>query len=605
MAAIPPPTKPAAYTTVGSVYNPQATTPIQPPTRRGRNLRWPYSSPSELAGLPRSLLASLPTHGRHSPPTTASSLQQYSPLQQNYDRAVNPGTSSTKDNRGLPSKLVQTSDGKPRNMAASPGIPLPSGWPASVEMSKHVDGNFADGDHEEEDESQDLAAEYMFRQLGVKGITNLASYDNPMQKAAQKKLARARVPLTVTGSNTLRGSAPPYNSQLAPAARQEVKVTPALLRAARTDPSVLTGVDMGKHGPDRADLMQNHPDLISLPHVQRSESRQDEMKQPVTRSSSGYTTLSTGPGAPRPLTAGPPGQRKSSTLETCLKRLQDGTIRPARPIGEDIKPNPNFNAVISSGRPASALPSRPLSSLETRPLASKRPIGAIGGELVLHHPTYEFQEPPIVHAQGVRDTLYAEAAIKYFPNGFPANYGSQPVDPISSNWVEKYPLHDRQHWRRTPDEIRLHEAKVNASFYSGNPLLSKSMDAASREAQRRHFDRHLGVSDEDGDRERERALNCHLELAQSFDLSGSRRTAYPHLSVDVVNRQDTYDVAQPLLNMAFATLLSFQEDDGEKKTLSGWDLDPPPFYIDRSARGRSSMFGDAPPKLRGLRPRTN
>ncbi|EON99079.1 hypothetical protein UCRPA7_5502 [Phaeoacremonium minimum UCRPA7] len=485
-------------------------------------------------------------------------------------------------------------------MAPPPGIPVPSGWPASAELGKQVNSNITDGGHDEEDESGDMAAEYMFRQLGVKGITNLASYDNPMQKAAQKKLARARVPLAASGPNTLRAVTPLYGRHLAPSVKPEVKITPALLRAARTDPSVLTGVDMGKHGPDRADLMRNHPDLLSFPSFQRSESRQGETKQPATGSTSGYTTLATGPGAPRPLTAGPPGQRqlKAPNFETCIKRLQDGNGKPWGPIGQDIKCESDFNAAVSSGRPASTLPSRALSPLETRSLAAKDPIG---GELVLHQSAYQFQESSSIRIQGVRDSLPVEAAARYFPNGFPTNYNSHNVEPMSSNWTERYPLHDRKDWCRTPDEIRRHNAKVNASFYNGNPLLGKTMDAASREAQRRDFDRQLGVNDEEG----ERALNRELELAQTFNISGGRRMVYPHLSIEEVNSQDTCEAAEPLLNMAFATLLSYQEDDGEKKTLSGWDIDPPPFYIDRSARARSSIFGDVPVRPRTLRPRTN
>ncbi|PSS03246.1 hypothetical protein BD289DRAFT_421618 [Coniella lustricola] len=92
------------YTTVGSVAKPQSNTPLQPPVRRGRALRWPPAVADDLAAFNQSLLANLPRGRPRSPATTASTLQHYTPLQQNSDRAIDPAIANinSKDTPAFP-----------------------------------------------------------------------------------------------------------------------------------------------------------------------------------------------------------------------------------------------------------------------------------------------------------------------------------------------------------------------------------------------------------------------------------------------------------------------------------------------------------------------
>ncbi|KAK0669556.1 hypothetical protein QBC41DRAFT_274419 [Cercophora samala] len=85
--------KQPTYTTVGSIYNPNAANPIQAPPRRPRTRRFPQplESPSgEAFDFADPLRDLLKQKSPPSPPTTANVLKQYTPLQQNYDRALSP-----------------------------------------------------------------------------------------------------------------------------------------------------------------------------------------------------------------------------------------------------------------------------------------------------------------------------------------------------------------------------------------------------------------------------------------------------------------------------------------------------------------------------------
>ncbi|KAK4682895.1 hypothetical protein QC764_120250 [Podospora pseudoanserina] len=85
--------KQPTYTTVGSIYNPSAAAPIQAPTRRPRIRRFPQPPESPLGDpfdFTDPLRALLKEKSPPSPPTTAAVLKQYTPLQQNYDRALSP-----------------------------------------------------------------------------------------------------------------------------------------------------------------------------------------------------------------------------------------------------------------------------------------------------------------------------------------------------------------------------------------------------------------------------------------------------------------------------------------------------------------------------------
>ncbi|KAI1129330.1 hypothetical protein F5Y10DRAFT_264322 [Nemania abortiva] len=196
LSAAQQPTPPRQYTTVGSVYNPQSQ-PLQPPVRRGRTVKslFPYKSESP-AGPPQ---------------------LQYTPLQQNSDRAVSPVRI---DPNSLPSTLTVTPQERQilRKFGYMiPNIPQPTTMPGGLHSpipnddstARYIDSrlassidSFADSiaddttmlanAHANSDDGSDGADTKLISAMNINTLTNLASYPNSVQRAAQKLLASRR-----------------------------------------------------------------------------------------------------------------------------------------------------------------------------------------------------------------------------------------------------------------------------------------------------------------------------------------------------------------------------------------------------------------------------
>lgn len=338
-------TQQATYTTAGTVYNPQTAPPLQPPARRGRAARWPPAIPADLAVFNNSVAGGFPRSRFRSPPTTASTLKHYTPLQQNQDRAVDPtqrmannlfdsrlptsGNSSTMSlANALPRQLLSENMLMPKriscdecgeefqNLEAAHFHIMISGHDSHAEPDSVIEAddesNSPDGDELlPTDDGKDEECLAQFNNYSVKTLTNLASYPNPNQKMAQKCLDRAR-----------------KTYKFAPGAS-----SPASRNSSRP------GFD-GAGAPASASLggvgRENQAYYSRVPRNAHMTSS--------TRSS----VLSNGPGAPQPLTAGPPGQRqyKASTLEGPLRALQESAQNP-------------FLSDVSESRFSTPMPTQP------------------------------------------------------------------------------------------------------------------------------------------------------------------------------------------------------------------------------------------------------
>lgn len=189
---------PRQYTTVGSVYNPQSQ-PLQPPVRRGRTVKSLFPYKNESPGTPSQL--------------------QYTPLQQNYDRAISPNRLGLDSTSSAAPDVVyerQVSQGlssaasdriQSPNMAGSPRPPIPnttngnasryqngqetgnvgaSGGPKYAGQPALSIGAFSVSDESDGADTKPVSA------MNFNSLTNLASYTNPMQRAARKVLASHR-----------------------------------------------------------------------------------------------------------------------------------------------------------------------------------------------------------------------------------------------------------------------------------------------------------------------------------------------------------------------------------------------------------------------------
>lgn len=560
------------YTTVGSIYNPQAATPLQPPARRGRSCRYPppYQSPTGTAGalsLSGSLSAlSANETGTATSPMGGNNTQKYSPLQQNYDRAVNPTPDQASGLRMNPPGI--------RDEAVFP----PPAFPASAAAS---------ADRRENPNSAGINAidpeDALTSQFSVKTLTNLASYPNPMQKKAQKALAKGRTANLDNRTNT--PASPVYH--------------PSDIGNGRSVPS-----PPGLHRRNPSD-----PTLVNIPHI---ESRRGVGPSGVARfpasgvcvqagrgtqqgwagyktGGCGCGTLSTSAGAPPPLTAGPPGQRqyKPSTFEGTLKALHGNSHRARNKSQARLVEYPPASA---SSHPA---PATNKNSLAT---GGPSPSPADGSIHLGYLSIAELESEPCAHpglggtptpggdqaAHKIKETLSLEAAQKYFSNGFPSNYVGR-SKPIESLWFEEYPLGRQTPRSLTAEELARRQRKVDRAFYAGTGWLGKSMDDAFQELLRRRSEATVGSM---GQEQR-------YTTRRNTSAGDNGMVTYPPMNVPGVGAQGLPVHAGRFLNMAFATFLSYAEeydkDPDERGWRSGFET-PDAHLIDDTDEGNRSFF---------------
>ncbi|KXJ94121.1 hypothetical protein Micbo1qcDRAFT_220716 [Microdochium bolleyi] len=269
---------PIKYTTVGSVYNPAASLPLQPPARRGRAIKWPLTPGPEPTRYAKSAMPVLPSKVQPSPglgglPPLTSFALHYSPLQQNIDRAISPTAISDPVSQAKSLDEHQSACSTLSPPALGPGISTPmSSFPLeNTSVSGWSDGGCP------KDVDEDTCTDDKLNHFSVKGLTSLASYPNPNQKAAQERLQRAR-PLQnlspVTRANPY--SLPTHHAFQTPALHQEARCTVPLSFASTSGSQDVT-IDAGNISSEAATMRS-----LALSKT----------------------------GVPRPLTAGPPGQRQ-------------------------------------------------------------------------------------------------------------------------------------------------------------------------------------------------------------------------------------------------------------------------------------------------------
>ncbi|ROW16458.1 hypothetical protein VPNG_02691 [Cytospora leucostoma] len=486
------------YTTAGTVYNPGAVVPLQPPTRKGRTSRWPPPSQGELALLNKSAPSGYSY--RRSPPTTASSLKHYSPLQQNSARAIDPSTVANPLNRSTSdsSSSVSITASNPR--ANITGLDKSNG------QSRNMGLQYED---KEEDELSSLS------NLGVKGLTSLASYPNAHQQMAQRALDKARE--TVKAAESSR--------PMSPTSRQDYQRPQEGTSALQS--STTPSQDYGDY----------HGRFPKTGHVVGS-----------TRSS----VLSSGPGAPRPLTAGPPGQRqyRAATLEGASRAFQSDTKQASSTIDEthfDINPA----TLISLGRTTtSKMSSRPQTPFQTEQLPTKS--SSILGRQPLHDAFAPVQRPDLSRRPGrTRDTLPVEPLRQYFPDGFPSDYHYEPNPAIVLLPQGAGLTFQEGRYLPTLEEVTLRDARSRAAFYSPCGEIVKTFDERITDARNKLLGMELGVDVQDE--------HVSAPVNKIYSLPQFGKPNY-EFTTEFANELPTHEAATPLISMAFSTLLNYWDN---------------------------------------------
>ncbi|KAK2057939.1 hypothetical protein LY76DRAFT_616850 [Colletotrichum caudatum] len=571
------------YTTAGTIYNPSNSQPLQPPVRRGRTLKWPPvgAAASDLSLFPKSVLAGLPLKPQNLGPKSTSPLPyqipQYSPLQQNYDRAISPVTDNS---RGSPNDS---------DVSSLPSSRIPSYNMSSIQVSS-VDGVMptsavgnrvdAESSGDEDDES---TGENPLKNFTVKGLQNLASYPNPNQKRAQKTLLRARpgaTPAPSTG-NVSRTATPSYGTRFfdTPDVVKDGANSPGLFHSAKTDPNAVLKLQADQRPIRDLDIPWRAngatppppPGLFPAHNVQRSIPH-----------STYKSTLATGPGAPRPLTAGPPGQRqyRTSTLDSSMKSLNCGSKADMSydgSVSDDIQPLTNAvhnNTSLNALRLAcSETPDQPKSGLCSLLRNSTPDTDHLYQGSVDPGKVSDEDMQKIIQYINLGPTADTSA------NGYKhRRRRPEPDLPITfgESWVADYPKTDRSRlakgtWTIAEDELRRRAERINQLFHAGTGELGKSLEEVVKDAEFNNFKRQVGII---GDRRPKAKLE---------------KVEHPPISIPQANSMTNKEAAEPLVALGVSSVLKHIEGKYNSPQFYQWE-DPEASKIDDSVEGRKSVL---------------
>ncbi|KAL7804474.1 hypothetical protein V8C43DRAFT_320825 [Trichoderma afarasin] len=478
------------YTTAGTIYNPNSSQRLQPPARRGRLLKLNseasgFPLDATKFGTPRTMLPDTQFRSDTSVkvPAAPAAIQQYSPLQQNYDRAVSPVVSPHQE-------PIMSSQGLRRhNTSLRAGADSPS-----LSLFDNGKGKAVMVNNDSSSDDEDDIVNSALMNMTVKSLQNLASYPNPNQKNAQKALLRGTRP---KAGNSLSGgpsrlSTPfTYRNDSQGGARisssEEVSVG---LRPILSEPGILYQRTQDSRW--RSRKMASEAGASGTYHG-AFESR---LSTPSTNSDNADPNplasmhLATGPGAPKPLTAGPPGQRqyRPSTFESTFKALTTRSAASQGYIAEADDDRPSFvfkvfNTMPSTPQESVAEDEEYMSATESSFITSKTMPAPS------QSPFAEYEENPMISP----DTLLyltINSEPDWTPEqrctadaqrqGYPGSVGSgmyhaheewdEPTGPMFPQCMG-YP------GRLTAREIQEHNWRLNIMWYAGTGLLG-DIDAA-------------------------------------------------------------------------------------------------------------------------------
>ncbi|KAH0531764.1 hypothetical protein TsFJ059_000555 [Trichoderma semiorbis] len=499
------------YTTAGTIYNPNSSQRLQPPARRGRLLKLNsevsgFPLDATKFGTPRTMLPDTQFRSDTSVkvPAAPAAIQQYSPLQQNYDRAVSPVVSPHQEPI-MSSQRLRRHNTSLRAGADSPSLSLFDNGKGKAVM--------IDNDSSSDDEDDIVNSALM--NMTVKSLQNLASYPNPNQKNAQKALLRGTRP---KAGNNLSGGpsrlSTPFtyrNDSQGGARISSIEEVSVGLRPILSEPGILYQRTQDSRW--RSRKMASEAGASGTYHG-AFESR---LSTPSTNSDNADPNplasmhLATGPGAPKPLTAGPPGQRqyRPSTFESTFKALTTRSAASQGYIAEADDDRPSFvfkvfNTMPSTPQESVAEDEEYMSAPESSFITSKTMPAPS------QSPFAEYEENPMISP----DTLLY-LTINSEPDWTPEQrctaeyaYGStcQVYEKVGANIANSsaqrqgYPgsvgsgmYHAHEEWdeptgpmfpqcmgypgRLTAREIQEHNWRLNIMWYAGTGLLG-DIDAA-------------------------------------------------------------------------------------------------------------------------------
>lgn len=415
-------------------------------------------------------------------------------------------------------------------------------------------------------EEEDLT---QFNNYSVKTLTNLASYPNPNQRMAQRCLDRARETFKAAAEN--RRSVSPSSSQ-----------------------PDLNGIGCASASSYFSNSGRESSEYYSrIPRNARMNSS--------TRSS----VLSSGPGAPQPLTAGPPGQRhyKASTLEGPLRALQEsaqtpdslptsgsifGTNPPSTPALSHLS-RPSSTRVSEAsragGRNLNALTSLPgfdpLHVLDRASFDVSHSASSYVGHEARQHGLSVLPNQKNIWTNGMRETKTQNELREYYPDspgGVPFDYDPATFLNIPSDNSDL----QLPQGRVLPSSLEAQNkrdadlANHRKKFYEGDSQIFRPWEHRFDEIRNHARDCEEGLLGPGGP----------LTLAQIDAAVDPSQLGKPRdISISLINQLKPHEAARPILPMLCSTLTNFKND------LTGFQKPLEPKKDDRRVHPRPGFIG--------------
>lgn len=432
---------------------------------------------------------------------------------------------------------------------------LPGGVdPLKGQAKQEVD----EEEHEAEEEELTRMDNY-----SVKTLTSLASYSNPYQKMAQRALDRAR--------ETFKAAAEASRQPSRSAFRQGLDGTNAPLSS---------------HAPGR-DTLDYFSRVPRNTHINSS-----------TRSS----VLSSGLGAPQPLTAGPPGQRqyKVSALEGPYRALQP-VKTPSSSAVDEAYTNGNAQSLIKLGpRSPSSTSDLPCSPEENKQLLAAAAAALQATRPAAHSPSVTVGHSPwnrgcphVTWVKEPRETKTLAQIMQYYPGSPPPRYNPENLVSVAEDNSDLPPiLHpSRRSQLLMSDGARSQDdARHMVAFYSAKYDLTRTWDERLDDLNNRL--QNLKPSDPIQD--------AAARYAEIVAASSSSQVEKPEdFDVSLFNQIKTCQAAEPLLAMAFSTLANYWDNGRILGHSTGFERVNKPEEEDIWARSRNVDNDAGQPRFQG------
>ena len=386
-----------------------------------------------------------------------------------------------------------------------------------------------DGGDEHDGNDSDFGTDPLMG-MPFKSLQNLASYPNPNQKRARKALLGAKPCLqgtTISSRNHTSPRSPSFGPIGSPRKSGSIS-SDTVFRGVSSNSHTRRPLATTRDGPERR--CEGTPRLLATARA--------------FEPGSGHSTLSDGPGAPRALTAGPPGQRqyRPSTFESTFEALRTA---PRQSRAADF--NHDGAAIVGESLLQAVVGEEQLRTSTMSPFHADGPANSLAHPGSGIHPRIRSAEEYLALGDGRLSNYGLPTSAAGLGNA-PNTTG--PAERRIPSLRDPRPESRRRFEYRTDrlnaSEIEARNDRIDRLWYSGSGILDKSTADTMVDVRFRRLQHSLGAI---GD-----------------GRPNKSKREYRPISFEEAAKMTTAEHAKPLLDMGFASIVRWNEEQAAKKS---------------------------------------